>query len=199
MTRPKAKPTPAEESPPEQTPLDQTPLDQTLAAVIAASQLPTEPTLPGFEMTDDPSELTPIIDPSLPVVSQPLPRQPEPPKPSAQAGTADAVPSGDLGDGVRYQSRIEVLEAYRYPGNLLVAPDWIDRNWIGFADADPVRELPAGPILRVPQDGGEVLCRVGDYVVRQNVRGDASSRIRTEVWAAHEFERIFIPVMESHG
>jgi len=120
-------------------------------------------------------------------VATPPPEEPKPFKPSPYVKPSTPV---------RYESRIEVLEAFRYPGSLLNAPDWVDRNWVAWADTDEVTKQPAGPALRVPmENGGQVLCRVGDYIVKQNVRGDTGSRVKTEVWAGAEFERIFVPAI----
>jgi hypothetical protein len=91
---------------------------------------------------------------------------------------------------VTYQSRIHVNEAWQYAGTLRDAPDFIDRNWVGFDD---------GPILRVPHyarpDGEQVICRVMDYVVRQEVKlaEGMPTMERIEVWPREEFERLFIP------
>lgn len=100
---------------------------------------------------------------------------------------------------VRYESRIQIVDAWQYPGRLTPAtPDWIDRNWVGYADDDPVRQIAAGPCLRVPSsaDPSEVvLARIGDYVCRQQVlTDDGPPVIRTEVWAAEQFQRLFVPV-----
>jgi hypothetical protein len=82
------------------------------------------------------------------------------------------------------------MDAWQYAGTLADAPYFVDRNWAGFDD---------GPALRVPHyarpDGEPVICRVGDYVVRQEVtlaEGLPSSE-RVEVWPKEEFERLFIP------
>jgi hypothetical protein len=77
------------------------------------------------------------------------------------------------------------------------APDWIDRNWAGWGDFDPMRGLEAGPCLRVPTHNGTgdvVLARIGDYVTRQEVKLTGQlSDIRIEVWARDQFEKLFIP------
>jgi hypothetical protein len=101
---------------------------------------------------------------------------------------------------VRYESRIQIVDAWQYPGRLSPAtPDWIDRNWVGYADDDPIRQIAAGPCLRVPSsaDPAEVvLARIGDYVCRQQVLTDDGGPkvIRTEVWAAEQFQRLFVAV-----
>jgi hypothetical protein len=99
----------------------------------------------------------------------------------------------------RYEQRIRVIEAYRFDGNVRVAPGWIDRNWIAYAD--PVYEggallKPGGAALNVPTSKGrDEVARIGDYVVKQEVTlvaGVVDEQL--EVWPAHEFERVFIPV-----
>jgi len=200
----KAKPKPEAKAPapnpalePE-LPLEDTPPEQTLAAIIAASSLPEAPSMEGFVMSDDPLELPPLIDPNLPLAETvpPEPATVEPVAEPTRPPTGPKVSYVKPSTPVRYESRIEVLEAFRYPGSLLNAPDWVDRNWVAWADTDEVTKQPAGPALRVPmENGGQVLCRVGDYIVKQNVRGDTGSRVKTEVWAGAEFERIFVPAI----
>ncbi len=99
----------------------------------------------------------------------------------------------------RYEARITILDAFHYPGSLRDAPEWVDRNWVGYGDDDALRGIVAGPCLRVPKHNiheDVVLARVGDYVTRQEVRlapgipGD----IRVEVWAKEQFEKMFLPV-----
>jgi len=112
----------------------------------------------------------------------------------------EIVPPGK----VRYESRINIVDAFRYNGQLAGAPDWIDRNWAGFGDYDPVREIGEGPCLRVPSSanpGEVVLCRVGDYVCRQSVLLDNGRQpeIRVEVWAADQFERLFVGVSQANA
>ena len=105
-------------------------------------------------------------------------------------------------DRVRYESRIQIIDAWQYPGNVANAPAWVDRNWIGFGDDDPLRGIEAGPCLRVPSasDPNEiVLCRIGDYVAQQSVTlsPDASPIIRVEVWSRDQFQKLFLPVRAS--
>jgi hypothetical protein len=91
---------------------------------------------------------------------------------------------------IAYTSRIEVIEAFQYDGNLRDAPDFIDRNWVGWDTT---------PILRVPRpsnpDGEPAVCRIGDYVVRQSVTllAGVPAEERLEVWPKADFERLFIP------
>jgi hypothetical protein len=97
---------------------------------------------------------------------------------------------------LRYEGRITIVDAWQYPGGLQQAPQWIDRNWVGFGDYDEMRDIPPGPCLRVPNAAGDVvLCRIGDYVAQQEVKIDDSlSDLRIEVWAKEQFERLFIPL-----
>ena len=114
---------------------------------------------------------------------------------------ADDPASGEImpPGKVRYESRISIVDAFRYPGNLTNAPAWVDRNWVGFGDYDAIRGIDEGPCLRVPSpaDPNEVvLARIGDYVCRQSVLLDNGRmpELRTEVWAAEQFERLFVGV-----
>jgi hypothetical protein len=44
---------------------------------------------------------------------------------------ADELSTGFIVPGsVKYESRIQIVDAFRYPGNLANAPSWIDRNWV---------------------------------------------------------------------
>jgi hypothetical protein len=122
--------------------------------------------------------------------------------PPAKPATAMQAPrpgaaSPSPGQPIRYESRIRVLEAYRYPGSLKDAPPWVDRNWIGYADADDVeRGIAAGPCLRVPHSDDVLICRIGDYVARQEVlmAPGVPGVVRIEVWPSNEFEKLFVPV-----
>jgi len=98
----------------------------------------------------------------------------------------------------RYESRITIVDAWQYPGTLSQAPDWIDRNWAAWADYDQIRGMEPGPALRVPTHGEgyrETLCRVGDFVARQEVKllADIPGEIKLEVWEKEQFERLFMP------
>jgi len=191
--------------------IDETPL-------VIANLPPDTPTLPGFAMSDDYDELPgdPRIgglseapasgaDPAMDRNAREAAPSPVPPNHEVTARPID-VPTDDfitslrsgLRAGVRYESRIRVLEAYQYPGNLKDAPAWVDRNWTGYAsDYDPLRGLEPGPALRVPTRHGDtvVLCRPGDYVVRQEVvlAHGIEPDVVTEVWAKESFEKNFIP------
>lgn len=97
-----------------------------------------------------------------------------------------------------YEARIQIVEAWVYPGTLVNAPAWVDRNWAGYGDDDHVRGIPAGPCLRVPNAADPhhelvVLARVGDIVARQAVTlAPGNVELRTEVWARDHFERMFV-------
>jgi hypothetical protein len=71
-----------------------------------------------------------------------------------------------------------------------------------------LRGIPAGPCLRVPLpsavntgDDGVVLCRVGDFICRQQMdfEDGRPPHIRTEVWAKSEFLRNFMPAPTSRS
>jgi hypothetical protein len=99
-------------------------------------------------------------------------------------------------ENVRYESRITILEAWQYPGNVLSAPPWVDRNWIGYQiDYDAVRGIGPGPCVRVPLSGGvTAIARIGDYLTRQEMRlSPELSDIRIECWPRENFEKFFIP------
>jgi hypothetical protein len=107
---------------------------------------------------------------------------------------------------ITYRSRISVVEAWRYPGQLAKAPDFIDRSWTAWADSD-LYGRPAGPALRVPvarsisgpvPPDGTKLCRIGDYVVRQNVTlvEGLDPELTLDVWPKDDFERLFMPVSD---
>jgi hypothetical protein len=99
-----------------------------------------------------------------------------------------------------YQSRIRIVEAWRYPGSFKDAPEFIDRNWAAYAGYDDERKIEAGPCLRLPANTptGEKLARRGDYVVRQEIQlaSNLPGDIEVDVWPAEQFERLFIPVSE---
>ena len=166
-----------------------------------------EPVLPGFAMTD--------AEDDAPVPSQAVARNaavtsagaldgellPPPSSGSLQnqgAGAPGGVNAGLVPPGapIRYESRIRVLEAFQYRGSLQGAPAWVDRSWAGYGDWDPLRNIAAGPALRVPSPHGDVvLARPGDYVVRQSVTiaHHVEPDIQVEVWAREAFERTFLP------
>lgn len=152
--------------------------------------------------TGDP---TPDPDPTSPDIEKGEDDGPQPPAsraalPDPAGSPASAALTGEiLPRNSRYESRITILDAFHYPGSFREAPDWVDRNWLGYADDDPVRGIVAGPALRVPthnRHGDVVLARVGDYVTRQEVRlaPDVPGDIRVEVWAKEQFEKMFLPV-----
>lgn len=97
--------------------------------------------------------------------------------------------------GLHYESRIVIVDAWQYPGSLKNAPDWIDRNWVGYGDYDELREIKPGPCLRVPlQSGITAIVRIGDYVATQEVKlAEGVTDIRLEAWQRDQFEKLFIP------
>jgi len=166
------------------------PDDRLLGQILGVD--PIEPVLPGFEMSDEPLE-SPAGPPTSPAGGPPPPATVT--TPSVEAGGGGKSNGAVAKAPVRYESRIEVREAWQYPGFVQDAPRWIDRNWIGWADYDDLRHLPQGPCLRVPVEGGLGVVRKGDYVVQQLVRSDDGSvpeHSRIEVWPREEFERLFV-------
>jgi hypothetical protein len=125
------------------------------------------------------------------------PREPPPLPPPAPGSTHPASPTSNL----RYESRIQILDAFQYPGSLKDAPAWIDRNWVAYAtDFDEVRGIEPGPCLKVPLSSGHVgVCRAGDFVCRQSVTlaTGLPVDIRIEVWDRSQFEKLFVPVPKS--
>jgi hypothetical protein len=169
---------------------------------ITLPPVPAEPTMEGFSMEDAPSEGASTAPDGLDLgqlvreaAARPVAVEDYPP--AVATIPAPKPLEGELsrGTGLRYESRIEILDAFQYPGNVAKAPVWVDRNWIGWADMDDTRGIPAGPCLRVPTFRGDVvLCRPGDYVCRQSVKiTDDSHEIRLEVWTREQFERLFLP------
>jgi hypothetical protein len=154
----------------------------------------------------------PLISSAQETVDNPLPSQPDLPEepdlaplPLSSTEPLQSPRDGEIlppGRGVTlsYESRIRIVDAWQYPGNVISAPGWIDRDWIGFADWDPVRDIPAGPALRIPDDPENpatsyTICRVGDYVARQEILLTTSlpGEMRIEVWPKEQFQRLFIP------
>ena len=104
------------------------------------------------------------------------------------------------GGATRFESRIRILDAWKYSGSVATAPAYVDRNWIGYAsEYDRLRQIEPGPCLRVPltPDPNErviTVCRVGDYVVHEEIVGDDGGLSeRIEVWEHNQFERLFLP------
>ena len=158
------------------------------------------PVAPSFEMSDEPF-VDPRIDQAENAVftaedlGNPLSDVPKTrPAPPARAGQPATPTIDNAPDHVRYESRIQILEAFRYMGSFVNAPPWIDRNWLSHGDHDPLRNIEAGPALRIPLDSGVVIARLGDYVCQQSVAlTEGVSDIRLEVWPAETFQKLFIP------
>lgn len=114
---------------------------------------------------------------------------------ATQVLEGDILPPNLDPSTVRYESRIRILEAWPYRGSVASAPAFVDRNWIGFADYDPVRQIEPGPCLRVPSGHDVVtICRPGDYIVRQEtlLQPGVPSHETLEVWPGDQFQRLFI-------
>jgi hypothetical protein len=179
---------------------------------------PREP--PDKEAPEEPGEQPPeepdIDDEPEPDENEPSPSQPG--EPPANPAGASAVTLPVLGreysasvdsaptppPTVTYRSRISIAEAWRYPGQLASAPDFIDRVWTAWAEAT-IDGKPAGPALRIPvtrsisgpiPSDGTKLCRIGDYVVRQMVTlvDGLEAEETLDVWPKDDFERLFMPV-----
>lgn len=113
------------------------------------------------------------------------------------ATAAVAAPVSPAQGNIRYEGRIRILEAFQYAGRLDIAPAWVDRNWLAHGDFDDLRQIPAGPCLRVPlPSGNNAIARIGDYVVQQEVvlAPGMPTDVRVEVWAKTDFEKNFLAV-----
>lgn len=176
---------------------------------------------PGEPVNDPPRDPVPIPDPDPDQEDEPdLPDEDDPDVPDEDEPTDETdaevdellarddsfhfaeppthpAPAAARGT-VRYEARIQILDAWQYPGGLKDAPDWIDRNWVAYAaDEDSLRNIPAGPCLRVPLASGEVaICRIGDFVAMQEIRlvADQPGDVRVEVWPQEQFFKLFMPV-----
>ena len=165
-----------------------------------------EPSLPGFEMDD-----TPIPTPLARSYTEATNERVRTQGTVTQQGLSDERPTerpldGEVlapshaGSAPRYESRIRILDAWQYTGSVATAPAYVDRNWIGYADdRDVARNLDPGPCLRVPltphpDERTVTICRVGDYVVHEEIVGD-DGRLneRVEVWEQNQFKRLFLP------
>ena len=150
------------------------------------------PVAPSFEMSDEPFDLPPAEPaaqiPEAEDMGNPLSALPKT-RPAAAVPTIDNAP-----DHVTYESRIQILEAWRYQGSFVNAPKWIDRNWLSHGEHDPLRNIEPGPALRIPLDSGVVIARIGDYICLQSVTlAPGVNDIRTEVWPAETFQKLFLP------
>jgi hypothetical protein len=178
----------------------------TIGELLAGLVEPDEPTLPGFEMADEPLpspavksyiEATNERAQTQDIYGKPMPK-PEPKTPEPKIIEGEILSPSRPGNIPRYESRIRILDAWQYTGAVHTAPDYVDRNWIGWAgEYDRLRKLEPGPCIRVPVAGDEsavVLCRVGDYVVHEEILGDDGSiDVKIEVWEQEQFNRLFLP------
>lgn len=170
---------------------------------------PSLPKLPGFEMSDEPfeevdEETDPALDPAQQnsaLAPAPMPRRASALRAEAEAEdlgygmVAMPVPPAPTLANVSYESRITIVEAFRYTGSFKGAPDWVNRNWLSHGDYDPLRKIEPGPALRVPLPSGVVYARIGDYVVIQSVllSPGLEPEKRLEVWPAETFQKLFVP------
>lgn len=119
------------------------------------------------------------------------------PQPASDELFGDIIPPDTDPTHVKYESRIRILEAWQYNGGVAEAPEFIDRNWVGWSDYDAVRQMEPGPCLRVPIEGTSTvtICRPGDYVVRQEtlLQPGMPTDEKREVWEKNQFQRLFIP------
>lgn len=195
-------------------PIEEFPAEEgpTIGEVVTdqAHALAEEPYMAGFAMSDEPLPIPDdlpaagaqqtttagsepqALDPRFPPIANPAPGAIDP-------GDDDLISPREqrLQTGIRYEGRIRILEAFHYAGRLDAAPSWVDRNWIGYADFDDLRQIKAGPCLRVPLHSGNLaVARVGDYIVQQEVvlGPGLPSDVRVEVWAKGDFEKNFLPV-----
>jgi hypothetical protein len=155
---------------------------------------PEEPEEEGDEEGDEDDENVSAFTDTLPA-SVPLAGQ-HPPAPPPGDALAGKPLDGELSaPRPVYRQRIRVLEAFQYRGQLRDAPAWVDRNWAAWAEMDPLRNIDAGPAVRVPLPGGmNAMARVGDYIVQQEVQvTDRLTDVRVEVWPQEQFEKFFIP------
>jgi hypothetical protein len=160
---------------------------------------------------EEDAENTPV--PDAPATEQPAnpPQSPAgstaPTPPRLGSGYSAPVSASSASPTVTYRSRISVVEAWRYPGQLANAPDFIDRGWTAWADTD-LYGSPAGPALKVPvtrslsgptPPDNYKMARVGDYVVRQMVTlvDGLDAEESLDVWPKEAFERLFMPISSS--
>ena len=158
-------------------------------AVAGASQPPKKP---GEEDDDDPVP-APDDEPDEDGDGDDDDTIPVPPAEApAEPAQTHAVPQVQ-----RYESRIHIVEAWQYPGSLKNHPDFVDPSWTAWAEYDETTKQESGPALRVPTGrlAQDKLARKGDYVVRQLVTIDPTitPEVSVDVWAARDFERLFIP------
>lgn len=94
-----------------------------------------------------------------------------------------------------YVQRISVVSAYHFDGHVQTAPAWVDRNWLAWNDLAR-DERGTGIVLELPGVG---ICRVGDYIVQQDVLIDGlGTRVaQLAVYDRDEFERMFLPVSQA--
>jgi hypothetical protein len=115
--------------------------------------------------------------------ASPLPRYVTPPAPPPRYVPE---PLKDAKPIRRYASRVDVLEAWQFPGNFAGSPGWIDNNWLGYHD---------GVVVMVPQGAGlpDIHCRKGDWVVYQERQDNNGKALLRElvVYPDHAFNLLF--------
>ena len=164
-------------------------------------QPPEEPDIDDDDGEEE-DEPSPVPTPGVPPAAAGVAADQPPLLGSGYSAPVDTAPSQP--PTVTYRSRISVVEAWRYPGQLANAPSFIDRAWTAWADGD-LYGRPSGPALRIPVTrsisgpppiDGFKLCRMGDYVVRQNVTlvDGLDPEEQLDVWPKDDFERLFMPV-----
>lgn len=111
-------------------------------------------------------------------------------RPHVDTALFDAAPH-------RYESRVNVLTAYRFDGRLAQAPPWVDRNWLAY---DSSGDSPGVALNVSDPDGAAIgVAKVGDYVVVQDVvvddpnsqSGKRKLPAQLGVMAAADFERLY--------
>jgi hypothetical protein len=145
---------------------------------------------------DEPHAVTVSVDDAAELAKAPSAELP------ASVSDADTPQKQYQADTLAYQSRIKIVEAWRYPGSLKNAPSFIDPNWAAWGERDDahIPPLEPGPALRIPArtPTGDKLARAGDYVVRQEVAltSELAGEVEVDVWPADQFERLFMPKTE---
>lgn len=202
--------------PPPEMSLDPLPVSLGEIMDLSGGVFDDEPSLPGFEMADDPlpsptlrsytdatnerAGTQDIYGAALPEKGNPMEKKDAGPSSSAPVLDGEIIAASKPGGTPRYESRIRILDAWQYSGAVATAPAYVDRNWIGYAgEYDRIRQIEPGPCLRVPltSDPDErtvTICRVGDYVVHEEIVGDDGALSeRIEVWEKGQFQKLFLP------
>lgn len=141
------------------------------AAVHTRFQFGAEPLPPpkGFEAP--PLQTAPEIQTTPKIAAAPDPLQTRDPGRAALIGGYDRprdilpMPNAPAdASNIRYESRINVVNAYRFDGRVAEAPPWIDRSGACYKDG--------APALRIENPDNEhqpTIVRVGDYILVQDI------------------------------